>query len=258
MRSFIITLENIEFSKRKAEICRESARKVGYKPEIETFWGVFARDWRKHLPKTANTYMWNLVKTTDPIAGCFASHYLLWKKCIELNEPILILEHDAQFIRNIPEDLEFDKCINFGAPSFFRADDCNFIEPKEGVHPLRDDIFFGHHAYAIKPEAATQFVQDVEQSNRMLTRNDVYISKQHYPWLEEYYPWPVVAYEKLSTVNIDGLKVDHSLNRSKEKVTGDHLVFRKNHFPNIEIDSPNLRIMHNEMKEALGIKNGKS
>ena len=27
--------------------------------------------------------------------GCFLSHYLLWKKCIDLNEPILILEDDA-------------------------------------------------------------------------------------------------------------------------------------------------------------------
>lgn len=26
--------------------------------------------------------------------GCYASHYLLWEKCIELNEPIMILEDD--------------------------------------------------------------------------------------------------------------------------------------------------------------------
>ena len=26
--------------------------------------------------------------------GCYASHYLLWEKCIELNEPIVILEDD--------------------------------------------------------------------------------------------------------------------------------------------------------------------
>lgn len=28
--------------------------------------------------------------------GCFASHYLLWEKCIELNEPIVVVEDDAQ------------------------------------------------------------------------------------------------------------------------------------------------------------------
>lgn len=26
--------------------------------------------------------------------GCYASHYLLWQKCVELNEPILVLEDD--------------------------------------------------------------------------------------------------------------------------------------------------------------------
>ncbi|EJN6959563.1 glycosyltransferase family 25 protein [Photobacterium damselae] len=27
--------------------------------------------------------------------GCYASHYLLWQKCVELNKPIIILEDDA-------------------------------------------------------------------------------------------------------------------------------------------------------------------
>ena len=32
---------------------------------------------------------------TSGEVGCFLSHYGLWKKCIELDEPILILEDDA-------------------------------------------------------------------------------------------------------------------------------------------------------------------
>ena len=31
--------------------------------------------------------------------ACFLSHYLLWLKCSAINEPILILEHDAEFIK---------------------------------------------------------------------------------------------------------------------------------------------------------------
>ncbi|PTP07463.1 epitope biosynthesis protein [Vibrio splendidus] len=27
--------------------------------------------------------------------GCYASHYLLWKKCVELNQPIIVIEDDA-------------------------------------------------------------------------------------------------------------------------------------------------------------------
>ncbi|MCJ2378617.1 glycosyltransferase family 25 protein [Vibrio sp. ZSDZ34] len=28
--------------------------------------------------------------------GCFASHYLLWERCVELDEPILIIEDDSE------------------------------------------------------------------------------------------------------------------------------------------------------------------
>lgn len=27
--------------------------------------------------------------------GCYASHYLLWEKCVKLNEPIIVIEDDA-------------------------------------------------------------------------------------------------------------------------------------------------------------------
>ncbi|AFI06150.1 glycosyltransferase family 25 protein [Helicobacter cetorum] len=39
--------------------------------------------------------------------GCYASHYLLWKKCIELNEPICILEDDITLKENFKESLDF-------------------------------------------------------------------------------------------------------------------------------------------------------
>ena len=49
--------------------------------------------------------------------GCFASHYLLWEKCIELNQGIIILEDDAiihkeflnayEFIRSEENKFEF-------------------------------------------------------------------------------------------------------------------------------------------------------
>ncbi|MCG9693924.1 glycosyltransferase family 25 protein [Vibrio sp. Isolate22] len=35
-------------------------------------------------------------KTLSPgQLGCYASHYLLWQKCVELNQPIIIIEDDA-------------------------------------------------------------------------------------------------------------------------------------------------------------------
>ncbi|STO53799.1 glycosyltransferase family 25 protein [Canicola haemoglobinophilus] len=39
--------------------------------------------------------------------GCWASHYLLWEKCVELNEPIIILEDDAILKENFLEVYNF-------------------------------------------------------------------------------------------------------------------------------------------------------
>jgi len=35
--------------------------------------------------------------------GCFLSHYMLWNRCIELNQPIIILEDDAIVIAKLKE-----------------------------------------------------------------------------------------------------------------------------------------------------------
>lgn len=39
-------------------------------------------------------------------AGCYASHYLLWQKCVELNRPIVILEDDFELAENAREAFE--------------------------------------------------------------------------------------------------------------------------------------------------------
>lgn len=39
--------------------------------------------------------------------GCFASHYLLWEKCLELNKPLMILEDDAIIQPNFSDVYQF-------------------------------------------------------------------------------------------------------------------------------------------------------
>lgn len=48
--------------------------------------------------------------------GCFASHYLIWERCVDLNTPIIVIEDDAVFsdqlkafkegVKNLPEEVE--------------------------------------------------------------------------------------------------------------------------------------------------------
>ncbi len=43
---------------------------------------------------------------TLPEFGCYLSHYLLWKECVKLDEPVVILEDDAALESNFMQALE--------------------------------------------------------------------------------------------------------------------------------------------------------
>lgn len=67
--------------------------------EFEIFDAVDGRDNKDHyLFSKYNHKKRVLIKgkpLRGPQLGCYASHYLLWEKCVSLNEPIIVLEDDA-------------------------------------------------------------------------------------------------------------------------------------------------------------------
>lgn len=194
MKSFVITLVNNTKSVKSTNQVIKTAKEVGYNEPIEIFEAVTPDKWEEILPYNNNFGMY---PRPDNVGACFASHYLLWKKCVELNEPILILEHDAIFVDNIP-DIDFEMCVSFGRPSYVRIWDMSWHTPKEGLSLPLEDNFLGHHAYAIKPEAASILCDDVK--GRELLANDIWMDKHTYPWLQEYRPFPIWADTNFSTV----------------------------------------------------------
>ena len=89
--------------------------------------------------------------------GCFLSHYLLWKKCIDLNEPILILEDDAI----ITDEFDIEKIEKL-------TDEYNFIylgwlEMAESK-PINDELVVPEYpywtlAYVVTPESASKLLE---------------------------------------------------------------------------------------------------
>jgi glycosyl transferase family 25 len=94
-KTFVIAIKGHPVSESQLQDCLTSAEKFSW--EVETFWGVDGR--------TITNNIWEqegisprLDKPTmnkPGVQGCFLSHWALWKKCVELNKPIIILEHDA-------------------------------------------------------------------------------------------------------------------------------------------------------------------
>jgi len=94
-KTFVIALKDHPVSESQLQDCLNSAKKYNW--NVEIFWGINGN--------TLTTDSWNEIGVTPLLNkptmhrkgtwGCFFSHWLLWKKCIELNDPIIILEHDA-------------------------------------------------------------------------------------------------------------------------------------------------------------------
>lgn len=97
------------------------------------------------------------------VIGCFYSHYKLWEKCIELNEPIMIFEDDVKFYRGWePIDWDDILVLSLGKSSFEGEPWKTYLEnPSGNPQPVtwRNFSMPGASGYAIKPPAAKGLVK---------------------------------------------------------------------------------------------------
>lgn len=233
MKAFVITLQGNEYSEQMAKRCIDSAAKFGV--IVEKFYGVDKTQAKSVMEREGLKWTWANNNTSPSVCtftrlqqtpykdakgqlanidakiGCSMSHYLLWKKCIELNEPILILEHDAIFICPLPE-IEFDGICQINDPlgatykgNWWHAEmvkrGTGGVHEKMWVRPEKErnipDGLAGNSAYMIKPWAAQELVNKVKEIG--VWPNDATICKQLFPYLEEYYPFVTKVHQVRST-----------------------------------------------------------
>lgn len=211
MKSFVITIMHLEDSVKLADRCIASAKKVGI--DVEKFPAITPYDDPVEMAaklKIPTRYFENDFCRFENAVATYLSHYSLWKKCIELNRPILILEHDAVFVNNLVPII-FNKCISIGKPSYGGFN----TPPSMGVNPLSSKPYFpGAHAYILKPSGAYEFVR---MSKTHAGPADVYLHAGVFPWLQELYPWPVEVRDSFSTIQVEkGCLAKHNYNENFE------------------------------------------
>lgn len=128
----------------------------------------------------------------EGIAGCFASHLQLWKKCIELNETIGIFEYDALQVRPMPKKYEFDDFLYLSAWRNMGGDPNNYYEEGKGSG-VQDyvgydkwgfkNVVSGTHAYLLKPSGAQALIDGMNKfgwfpADRFMSTNIVDMKKQ--------------------------------------------------------------------------------
>jgi GR25 family glycosyltransferase involved in LPS biosynthesis len=227
MKAYVITIPGHEYSESVARRCIESADRFGI--SVETFPAVTKDTVAEIMAKENLQWSWanmNTTKTRCPYTSleqfpyrtksleakmaCSMSHYMLWKRCVELDEPILILEHDAVFVAPLPA-IHFEGAIQINDPDgggYRGRDHSKIMKDRNtvGVHPLTPkrppdsmipDGFSGNSAYIVKPWAAYKFKQAYK--NHGVWPNDATICLQQFPWLEELYPFVTVIKQSHST-----------------------------------------------------------
>lgn len=214
MKAFVITIEDNHLSNKAADRCIASAKR----------YGVTVEKWSAMTPR--NPIFEQRVKESkiavhnfesghsrkENALACFLSHMSLWEKCIEDNEEILILEHDALFTNYVPK-LLFDKIITIGQPSYGK-----YYNPSTlGIQPLSQKEYFkGAHAYIVKPAGARDLIAMVPDYSRP---TDVYLNIMNFPYLQEYYPWPVKVDDSFTTIQMQqGCIAKHNYEKGIELV----------------------------------------
>ena len=227
MKARVITIIGHEYSEHMAQRCISSAATHGL--EVELFPAVTAKNVQEIMQQENLRWSWADNNTKETVCvytslqqfpyraknvltkmACSMSHYLLWKECAIGNDPMLILEHDAVFVRPLPS-IEFNGAIQINDPcggGYHGKEHSNIMTQRgtEGAHPLTPkrpidsmipDGFSGNSAYIVKPWAAEKFVGAFHRLG--VWPNDATICIQLFPWLQELYPFVTVVQQKHST-----------------------------------------------------------
>jgi GR25 family glycosyltransferase involved in LPS biosynthesis len=124
MKAYVITMKDYAPSTKGANICIESIKKHQCNLDVKIFDATTTKTLDSHVSehftskhwkdlwtfpwkeqgsrkdeKSGLSLSWYSTRVKEKRVACFMSHYRLWKKCIKLDQPIMILEHDALFSR---------------------------------------------------------------------------------------------------------------------------------------------------------------
>lgn len=101
--------------------------------------------------------------------GCWLSHHAIWTKCIQNNQPVIVLEHDAVVTEPWPMDLDYNSQLI----KLYKSAQCK-INPAFGLWSK------GSHAYTLTPAQAQQIIDHARERGAQAV--DKHLGDQVLPW----------------------------------------------------------------------------
>lgn len=209
MKTYIIRLEENSHSCEMAKDCYNQAKHHGL--DAEYFKAVHGKDTALHYEKTGVLAKKKMKKGRLGVLGCFFSHFYLWLTCIELDEPLIVLEHDGFIIKPITDDIlhEFDDVLKLDRldpysksynKNLKKEEDLELeIQKYTNLNPKNPDkigtgnYFKGAYAYIIKPSGAKKLVEHIKEHGHVTADQQigdwVVDTKTTVPSLARLHPW---------------------------------------------------------------------
>lgn len=185
MKTFIIRLKGHELSEKLARECAQSCESLNIKYEL---FDAFTKQNGIKLLTNYNVQSSVLVhddEWTDGTIGCLASHYFLWRKCIETKEPFFILEHDGIVLRDpsvLLNQIQYACHLDKFSPFNSKDDSVNHRQKYDkltesstsnnvlpypqgrfyGDQTITGTCFRGAHGYIINPSGARKVVEFID------------------------------------------------------------------------------------------------
>ena len=149
-KTFVIALKDHPISEQQLLDCKNSATNFGW--DIETHWGVHG--------KTITEATWSSINVKPLVKnssmrlpgqqGCFLSHWNLWNKCIDIDQPIVVLEHDA---------IIQDKWSDVTTSGVLVKLHANYKSHRVKTNNLTGIWTNSSHAYYIEPTSAKSIIK---------------------------------------------------------------------------------------------------
>jgi GR25 family glycosyltransferase involved in LPS biosynthesis len=149
MKTYVITIKGMEPSEAASQKCITTGAE--HNVDVTLFDAYTPKDKPFDIFVLCGGKLFKDSHNSQAALGCMLSHYMLWKKCVEINEVTLITEHDAIFVSEVPDIIkngEFAGLVNLAKPGYGRMTSIS-----AGLGPMRSKGHLpGTHGYAVKPE----------------------------------------------------------------------------------------------------------
>jgi hypothetical protein len=162
-KAYIIRIVGHERSEEKAKRGAESCDKVGMPWQ---YWDAYNGLENPIQPPEHHNDVMRLIKVTDHYltrgeVACALSHISLWNKCVQLDQPIVVLEHDAVMVNPYLRHAVFNSIAYLGGHEQVNGGWQILPTPPHASEGPNYHFICRAHAYAVDPAVAKNLLAHV-------------------------------------------------------------------------------------------------